>query len=323
MVKKNNQKPTIESAGVITLQWLTYVFWGLASLALVILVSLVVSFYVVEQGITASEPVAYAVAASLIVLPIAFITDLIFSKKEDALKSSASSIARILFSILYALVALGGLVSLVFIGISTLLNGFMGDEVWEAVATSFTIFLAYLLLLARVARPHLLGSIRYIYRLLVASAIIIVCILAINGPVANAFNTRQDRSIRSSMDLIVNSIRDNVNSGKPLPVSINEAVSSVPQYMYNKSQSEYTIDFASRGLITYEPNSRQASTSGAATTYYYQICGVFEYETTPGIESAQPIQTASSSGYSSYLDFGSIKKGKNCYGISVDYYLAK
>jgi len=323
MVKKNNQKPSLESAGIITLEWLTYVFWGLASLALNILVSLVVSYYVVEQGITASEPVAYAVAASLILLPIAFVTDVIFSKREDALKSSASSIARIVFSILYALVALGGLVSLVFIGINTLLNGFMGDEVWVAVATSFTIFLAYLLLLARVAKPHLLGSMRYIYRLLVTSVIIIVCILAINGPVANAFKTRQDRSIRSSMELIVNSIRDNVNSGKSLPSNINEAVSSVPQYMYSKSQSENTIDFASRGLITYEPNSRQVTTSGNATTYYYQICGVFEYETVSGTGSTTPVQTTSTSGYSSYLDFGSIKKGKNCYGISADYYLAK
>ena len=323
MVKKNNQKPSMESAGIITLEWLTYVFWGLASLALNILVSLVVSYYVVEQGITASEPVAYAVAASLILIPIAFVTDVIFSKREDSLKSTASSIARIVFSIIYALVALGGLVSLVFISINYLLNGFMGEEVWVAVATSLTVFLAYLLLFIRVARPNFITSMRTMYRWLIALVIVIVCALAISGPVVNAFKTRQDRSIRSSMELIVNSISDNVSSGKSLPSNINEAVSTVPQPMYSKSQSENTLDFANRGLITYEPNSRQVSTTVDSRTYFYQICGVFEYETVSGTSSATPVQTTSAGGYSTYLDFGSIKKGKNCYGISAEYHFAK
>jgi len=313
-----NNKPITESAGIITLQWLTYLFWGLAVLATNILVSVLVSFWVMPRFSESSESVAYAVAASLIVMPIAFVCDVFFSKREDNLKSPIASIGRVVFTIIYALASLGGLVSLVFNLINIVLNGTTGNDIWVAIATSATVFIAYLLLFVRVIRPHFVNWWRAFYRLFVALTVLIIAGLAIAGPVADAIKTRQDRALRSSMEFVVNSIRDNVNSGRPLPKNVDEAISAAPNYLYSQAQANNSKDFAMKNIIIYTPDSKPATSSDGSITYYYQICGVFEYDSNVREGGSSPIK--SDTAYSEYLDFGQIKAGKTCYNISTTFY---
>lgn len=313
-----NNKPITESAGIITLQWLTYLFWGLAVLATNILVSVLVSFWVMPSLSESSEAVAYAVAASLIVMPIAFVCDVFFSKRENSLKSPVASIGRVVFTIIYALASLGGLVALVFNLINIVLNGINSNDTWVAIATSSTVFIAYLLLFVRVIRPHFVNWWRAFYRLFVALSVLVIAGLAIAGPVTDAIKTRQDRALRSSMEFVVNSIRDNVNSGRPLPKTIDEAISVSPDYLYSQTQSNNSKDFAKKNIIIYIPDSKPAISTDGTITYYYQICGVFEYDSNVREGGTSPVKTDSA--YSEYLDFGQIKAGKSCYNISTSYY---
>src|SRR5665811_53782 len=75
------------NALTIIIQWLTYAFWGWTVLILSILTYLV--FAQLLNSTSSSSADYYVISAAIVLLPISFVTDFFYSKKEPKKKESA------------------------------------------------------------------------------------------------------------------------------------------------------------------------------------------------------------------------------------------
>lgn len=310
--KVTKKRSTIGTPALVTMQWLTYVFWALTCAAVAFLVALITQYVIGIDADLRTEGVAYAIAAAIILLPIAFVLDIFFSRHEGLNKSNASSTVKVVHSVIFAVISIVSLVVAVFFFINMMLNSFYDKGLWIAVGGWLTAFVAFGILFIRTVRFDLFANLRVVYRFLMLAAVIIACALAIYGPFNHAMQTRQSRAVMDSLNMMTEAINSYTASSNKLPSNISEIINS--QFYYSGTDKAQVNDLANKGLITYTPNIKASTTTDSITTYYYQVCGTFDKAIISNPNMVVPMLYTE---YPAYLNLMNVEAGKHCYNLST------
>jgi hypothetical protein len=312
--KSNSKSKAASTPALITMQWLTYVFWALASVAVVFLVGVITEYLLGIDSPIATENVAYSVAAAFILLPIAFTLDTFFSRKEDSNKSSASSVVMVVHSVLFAIISIVALVTAVFNLINISLNTFNEQSVWVPVAAALATFIMFALLFIRTAKHNLFTNLRMVYRYTVLVVVVAASIFALTGPFTRALDTKETRLVRDKIVSLPMSISDYAYRNHKLPLTLDSVVTE--NNFYNSTESKQISDLVARNLIKYTPNIKAPTVAdGTTTVYYYEICGTYGTDLKTGYNVAIPMIYSE---YPAYVTIGEVKAGTSCYKLSTD-----
>ena len=94
MPTKKSKVTNENNTATLTIQWLSYAFWGWLALSLTWLGAIVFSFFV-DAGSNASDigdSIIYPVSATVVLLIICAITDFFYSKRETAKKEGSANL---------------------------------------------------------------------------------------------------------------------------------------------------------------------------------------------------------------------------------------
>lgn len=335
-VKKSAQTVHPTSPLTIILQWLTYAFWGWTAIAAAYLAAVIASYSLDTIWVTDSiEPIAYGIAATLILLPFSVVCDWLYSKREEAVKHGIASVVLIIHTVLYSLVAIGALIATAFSIVGLLLS--TGDNTTSIVSivVSVTLVILFTELIVRMLRPLLFKKSRFVFRLFMTLLIVAGLVWGAVGPVRQAIITKDDRAVRDGITNLSYAITQYVSTNDKLPEDAKAAAtdSAYLGFIYPSVSSDSLVNLIDRKLITYTPNTKpvKEEDSSDATidykastrTYYYELCGVFAHDLkerswySPVYSGA----TRDSEGYSMYIDEASaITAGTKCYKLSASYY---
>lgn len=313
----------VTSPGLIVLQWLTYAFWGWAILALLFLVGIAASYSFQPNLLdtTTEQPVAYGIAAVLVLLPIAVICDVFYSRREETHKRGAAMVIMVVHTVVFALLGIASLIAIAFSVVSLILGS--GDTTGPitAIIVAALAVVLYVLTLVRTVRPFGFGSYRLLFRSLMLAVALAVATWGILGPVAQAARTKDDRSVSSAMQVIYDKINSYVAGKSTLPPSLEAALDSdAGSGTVNRSTIN---DLVRRQLITYTRDTAPAKSFSIGqpdglgdTTLYYTLCATYRYDHTSAYDSGESMVGAE--GYSDYYNpYARTHAGKNCYKLKT------
>lgn len=302
------------SAGVIVLQWLTYAFWGWLILGLVWLMAVVTSNAIAGADVDSMIP--YAIAASLVLLPIAFVTDLFYRRHEPVKKSGAATVIMVIHVVIFALLGIGSLIITVF----TVLSMFVGtggalEEQTAAIVTELFATFLYAAAFVRTLNPFKTRKLALFYGLGMLAVSIIVLALGVFGPMVKAVTERDDRRIETNLSSVQSSISDYVDDNKKLPEALGDVTYDSPD----------AGSLVKDGLVRYEKvASPKAAKSGlfetdkyASTEYRYKLCVTYKGSSNSDYDNSY---SSSRDEYSSYLYVSGHDAGDVCYKLSADSY---
>ena len=306
-------------AASLVIQWMAYAFWGWLVLSLSVLVSLILFSVFGESNSNAGVP--YAIASTIVLLPIAYICDRLYSKKENAKKVGGEMAIMVIHAVIFALFAIGSLITAAFIIVSMLTGS--GDGSGASTAKTVTllcaiiIFCFYAATFIRTLAPPSFRWIPSVFRKVMLITVGITIIAGIVGPTAAEARTKNDRLITSNIDDVARSVSDYAKEHSDLPDSL----------------SDLTLDGGAKtlvesNLVEYKPgklhakgiNSTRITSSyyGRYDTYEYQLCVnyVSEKKGSYGYSS----NYASSNYTSSYPSAYYHPKGEVCYKLITSEY---
>ncbi len=320
------KKSTVNTPTLVVVQWLSYVFWALTIIAISYVVSSVIGFYADVYTTTYFEPVAYGLVAVAILLPLAVLTDSFYGRYEDTHKSIATSVVHVVHSVLFALAAIGALISLAFFSVSLLVATTPSPTAIVDISTSAVVFVLFAGLLLRITRPTLHRFLRKGFRIDLAIISVIAIGFAIAGPVGYTVTTKSDRQLRDSLFYVSSTIGTYANLNYKLPDSLGAALKDEQSRMYGGDDTlrGTTRKLDSEGKITYTPNTQAPVTesdgaSGTKTTYFYELCGTFTNALRKDVVYAYPI-AVDTAAYNELLPSDAVEPGKVCYKLKVTAY---
>lgn len=316
-----SEQPKSASAGLVILQWLTYAFWGWALLALVWLVYIVLTTFVEHQDM--EEMVPYAIAASLVLLPIAFICDFFYGRRETQKKTGAAMVVMVIHAVIFALCGIGILIATVFLVVNLMMQSHddtTSQLVW--IATLSISAVTYALTFLRTLNPSRRVPIGRIYPFIMLVIVSTFIVLGFVGPVAQARLAKDDKAIVASLSDIHNKVSDATETNKQLPVSLGDL-----------KLTKEERDLVDRKLIVYKPEQVEVKQSSGYTdsdtaagvslrqsesterVYKYQLCTT--YKTAKGDENLgiEPYRSSRNDGYESYLSVYFHPVGNVCYKL--------
>lgn len=296
------------SPGLIILQWLTYAFWGWTLLAFVWLVFIVIAS--VMSPINTSGMVPYAVAASLVLLPIAILCDIFYSRKEPLKKHGAAMVVMVIHAVIFALFGIGILIT----GVFTLVNLAINDssDTSSAMAWVLTALLSavvYLLAFLRTLNPFKSGLVGKWFWVLMAVLVSGFMIGSFIGPVGQARLAREDDEIADNLESINNAIRGQATRTGELPASLTD-ISLTPQE--DSLIARGVISYVAEGEATAE--DRIADDTGSPQ-FRYQLCATFQRQSEYYSGSSDEVRRGE---YSPYLSAQSHPAGKTCHKLLAD-----
>jgi len=297
------------SAGVIVLQWLTYAFWGWLILGLLWLMGVVLSNAIL--GESTNESVPYAIAASLVLLPLAFFCDFFYRKHEPVKKAGAAMVIMVIHAVLFAVLGILSLIVTVFIGIDMLINTPRSSD-GQTVALLVAGFAALLYVGAflRTLNPFKGKKPAVSYGILMAVLTVILLGLAVAGPVVNSIASRGDRTIEQSLPRVQTSIEEYINENKKLPATLNEVTFNDTEA--NELVQDNKVEYKAVGTV-----DKASLTSDTNTTYRYELC--VDYKAAKNNENTRRTNSPSAS-YSTYLSTYSHDAGRTCYKLQQTVY---
>lgn len=300
------------SAGHIVLQWLTYVFWGWTILGLVWLMVIVLGNAV--TGNDTSGMVPYAIAASLVLLPISVVCDVFYSRHELRKKTGASMVVMIIHAVIFALFGIGALISGILLAIELFIGTSSGSGSWTTVwlYSFLASAVVYALTFLRTLNPFhsfKIGRWYTIFMVLVVGAFIA---LGVVGPLAQARITKDDRRIETNLSVISSAVERYTQDKKALPTNLSQI---------DLSGSPDAGALISDNLVTYRPEGsvkstntfRQDRATAHDTDYRYQLCVTYKKA------SADRYASSYNSGeeYDSYPSVGNHPAGEVCYKLKT------
>lgn len=308
------------SAGVVILQWLSYAFWAWLVIGLIWLVSLTLTSLLLDEDTSGAIP--YALAASLVLLPVAFVVDRFYRRHEPLKKRGAAMVIMVIHAVLYALATIGTLIGAVFIALNMFINDSLAWDSAESVVLYTTVFaaLSFGYVFLRVLNPFqskLFSNIFGISMLVISAALIV---LGFVGPALSAFSLRNDRLIESGLGTVSSSIISYVNDNEKLPESLNDL----------ELRSDSANSIVEKGLVTYKPEGKVDVPADDETgreeysKYRYQLCVTFnkesKYPSGGGYYydmPAYPETDGKDDDYQTYPDVYDHKAGDVCYKLET------
>jgi hypothetical protein len=335
MADKNSAHSTSNNTpGTIVLQWLTYAFWGWTVVAIAYLAAVITSYVVGGAWVSDSiEPVAYGIAATLILLPFSVVCDWLYSKREKQDKQGIASVVMIVHAVLFALVAIGALISVAFSVVGLLLS--IGDNTGSitAIVVSSVLVILYAILIARTVRPLIFAKFRLLFRVIMSVIAVAALTWGIIGPVTQAVITKDDRAVRDGLTSLNYAVNQYVSTNNELPATIQQVTNDTALLgsVYPATSSQTLNSLIDRNLITYTPNTKPSTddttapvdiySAAASKTHYYELCGVFAHDLKQrSWYSSYGDISVDSDGYGLNINEGAITAGTKCYKLSTSYY---
>lgn len=302
------------SAGVIVLQWLTYAFWGWTLLAVNWLIFMVVFSILKHQDVSSMIP--YAIASVLVLLPISFVCDLLYGKREPAKKTGAAVLVMVVHAVIFALFSIGSLIAVVFNIVQMTISTSNDTETLVAWMVSFCICaLLYAFTFLRTLNPRPTLHLTKIYPISMSAVIVGLIVAAFVGPVAISAQTKNDRDITDNLSYVSSAIGEYINENKKLPNSLKDV-----------SFNEAAEAIVKNGLVTYikegastSNKSKQNSASSISTDQYYryQLCVTYkEKDTRNSLYTSYGAQTSSDNYSLSPYTYGH-PAGRVCYKLEA------
>lgn len=302
------------SAGLVILQWLTYAFWGWTLLAMIWLVYIVLASFIEHRDM--ADMVPYAIAASLVLLPIAFVCDLFYSRRETVKKTGAAMVVMIIHAVLFALFGIGVLIGAVFLLVNLLIEG-RSDTTsqWVWIMTLLVSAVLYAGTFMRTLNPFSGLRLGKIYAFAMLGIVGLFIVLGFVGPVAQAGLARDDSKIVDELSNIHQEVSRVTEDTKQLPKSLDELDLSPQQR-----------DLVDRQLITYRPvgteyrkdSSRaldDALPSKSTVVYKYQLCANYKTMNGSSYDYLANGRSSKRDEYQSYLSVYSHPVGQVCYKL--------
>ena len=298
VVEQPVTKPT---PGQIVLQWLTYAFWGWTVLAMSFLVVTVLEFFVNKANV-ADAPL-YGMAAILVLLPISVICDIFYSKKEPTKKSGASAVVMIIHAVIFALFAIGSLITVVFSLVTLMVSSTGTENTLVFLYSAIIITLLYGLVLARTILPKMLVKFRIYFVIIMVVIVGIICGFGFFGPIADAQLARNDKLIESALPSIGDSISTYATDNVRLPDTLSS--------LTLKGDAKKLI---SDNLVTYKKD-KGPSYSGSSSSFYYQLCVTYKKANESQYSSSS--YKSSTNDYSTNVSTYYHAAGEVCYKVEV------
>lgn len=315
-VVKTTTPPAHSSAGVIVLQWLTYAFWGWTLLATIWLVYIVMANFI--SGTDQTGVIPYAIAATLVLLPLSFICDFFYSRHEPAKKSGAATIVMVIHAVIFALFGIGVLISSVFLLVGMVINDDIGAKgpltIWITLLISAGLYGATFL---RTLNPSPVLRLGTFYKFGMLAFVGLFVVLAFTGPIARSLATRDDRALVSELSSMSSAIEQYTTSKKELPAKLSD-VTLNPEA--KKLVSKGLVEYKSEGR---KINSTAANPSRGITSEYritnehrYQLCVTY-VEASVDTDSSSYYESEQEDEYSTYPAAYNHPAGKTCYKLKV------
>lgn len=296
------------NAGVIVLQWLTYAFWGWLILGMIWLTYVIlVNFIMNRQSI--DDAVPYAIASTLVLLPIAFVCDYLYRKHETVHKAGAAMVIMVIHAVIFALFGIGALITAVFTGISVLISGsFIPETHVVIILTAIVATILYAAAFLRTLNPFKNQKIAKYYGLSMLGLTVLLIIFAVFGPVLQTIASRGDRIIEDGLPKIQRAIGNYADENKKLPESLKDL-------SINDENAQHLIE---KGLVEYKLEKKSPATLFEFNTlsendHRYQLC--VEYKKAKGYADSYADRYSDTDNYTSYISTSSHKAGRQCYKL--------
>lgn len=298
------KQPGVNTPGVIILQWLSYAFWGWLILALIWLMGIIITNAIMDVAV--GDIIPYAIAAGVVLLPIAFLTDFYYRKHEPAKKTGVAMVIMVIHAVLFALLAIAALIVTVFNSLSALIEASNNiDAQLVVIFTAIGATLLYAATFVRVLNPFKSKKPVFAYSAAMVVATLILIAFAIVGPLVQTLATKDDRRIEQSLPSVSQGVNDYIQSNKKLPATLSEVT---------YSDDEATL-LVKDGLVRYEAeNSVTSMFSDNRIEHRYQLCVTFQEKDASGRSSYR--NNSMNDDYSSYLSVYGHAKGEVCYKLS-------
>lgn len=282
------QQPGAISAGTFVLQWLSYAFWVWFGISLGWLTGVVVTYLITgdhssETGIS----LAYPLAAVIVMLGIALITDFFYSRRELAHKTGGSMIIMMLHAVPMVLAAISALITAVFAVILMILstdplNGVDTPKITMLI--SIVMAITYGLMAFRLVFGGKRRVIRIVFWAVMTVLALAAIITGFVGPAADAARTKQDRLVESALPSLTDDIRSYALKNDALPAQLSDVTHTT------SSSSKAVQQIIDQHLVTYKPNTVPSSDGNSYTPasdtikstiypptsstkrFYYQLC---------------------------------------------------
>lgn len=299
---------TPSTAGVLVLQWLTYAFWGWLILALIWLVLVILVNAILNESV--SEMIPYAIAASIVLLPLAYGTNHFYTKQEALKKTGGSAVIMIIHAVIFAIFGIMTLIIAVFTAINFAINTESAASADWTLITLLTAVFATILYAAaflRTLNPFKSTKPLRIYSIAMLSVTVLLLVLGVVGPLAKEFSTRNDRLIEDNLSSVENSIASYVSENDKLPNSLSDLTLNSPeatQLIENK-----LVEYKKEDSVTKE------TLFSTTTEHRYQLCVTYaEAKSSSGYSLSYRINPDI---YTSYVTTSSHGSGKECYKLKT------
>ncbi|PID99253.1 hypothetical protein CSA80_00590 [Candidatus Saccharibacteria bacterium] len=342
-------------SGILVLQWLTYAFWGWFGFAIGWLATVVASYFISPNSTSDwSGVLAYPLAAVLILFVIAFTTDLLYSRHEPTKKSGAANVIMLLHVVPFVLIAIGGVIVVVFSLISMILNSgtrLDNDDPMTVLYAALVIAITFGVLAVRVFFGSEHPTRRQYARSALGLIALVGIIVSLVGPVALAINTKDDRLIERVVVQLSDNVRSYAQDNDKLPVTLKDA-----GYDGSKVSEKVVREVVDKQSVTYKPNMQPSdqlasslklvtinnndgannlkdalseinkrNATGRNKYFYYQLCTTYKKErkgsdsnTKNGVAKPARGGVGTKSDYSSSVSAGDPHPaGDVCYNLSV------
>lgn len=299
---RSHEQPA--SAGVYILQWLTYAFWGWLIGALTWLMGIILSNAITGQSVERVVP--YAIAATVVLLPLAFVVDFLYRKYEPLKKYHASSIIMVLHAVLFALLGIGTLITTVFVGLSMLIeSGRNVDGQWIALGTLGFATILYVGAFLRTLNPFKSTKSASIYSIVMLVASLVLLVISIAGPMAKSISLRDDRRIERHLSSVNSEVQQYVRTNEKLPDSLQQL-----------TLTEDAKALVEDDLVQYKKEGEVANDGSSLSTksLRYQLCVTYKQASPSNSRYASPSYSSRvAKEYTSYLSTYRHEKGETCY----------
>lgn len=313
--------PQKASAGLIILQWLTYAFWGWTVLALSILTTTVIASFIAEADTGGFMP--YGIAAVLVLLPISFVVDSFYSKKEPQKKTGAEMLVMVIHAVLFDLFAIGALIGAVIALVQLITSSADTSGIQVGLYSCLIITAYYALTFLRTLNPAQLSIFQRLYRFVMLASVGLIALLGIIGPVSQEVARRDDKLIESSLGGVSRTINNYAVKNKKLPTDLNAlSLTGDEKKLVEKGLVEYkpegpvTLGSSRSSTSTY--SSRLSNSS--RVEYRYQLCVTYKKESRGYGKYSSSYDRLNREEYSSYISAYSHPAGEVCYKVSTTDY---
>lgn len=325
--------------GSLVLQWLSYAFWGWFGTSLAVLSGITFGYFIAGSDATSwGDNLAYPLAAVIVMLVIALVTDFFYARHEPVAKRGAASVIMLIHVVIYMLVVVGALIGIVFSIISMIITAGPTDTMDGSKIFMLTALLTAVVFGAISVRALFAGKkagVRKMFWLAMSVLALGFVVASIAGPAMKANSTKNDRLIEDALPSLASDIREYTRTNDKLPATLADV-----KNVYGDSVNGQVQQMVDRNLVTYKPNTKPMETasdlpltSGASTetkstlapidrstgtkTFYYQLCVTYKEA------KSSKYDTYNTSSYDNDYTNSSIStyrhdKGNVCYDVAAD-----